>query len=256
MAKQKLDYSLSAFGTHEDYLDSMVGEDEHRYIRHVKSARKLGVLKSNVAKVYTSDEFDKIKFQIAEELNPKVLSNPLYGKYFQGGDEVLQALADREHMNIIRRLSVIDHIPYGIPYTISYHIISFHCLQTIILLQFRQANGFDISGYVDFEQSLQHCTGRVHGYSDWQAIFQGRKLLKPKPTDLSFYDWHRKKCEYTDSANWRSITYFGDLKFLHKGDLRIIPVTDKPSKFQKNVVRTLVRSKNYGTVILYDHYVR
>lgn len=254
MGTQKLDYGLSKFATYENYLDSMVHNDEYLYIAHVKSARKLAVLKSGVGKVYTSDEFYKIKFQISEELNPKVLSKPLYANHFHGDDEVLQALASREQLNITKRLAVSG--TFSISYTIHIpHIISYHCLQTIIFLQFRQSNGFDISGYVDFEQSLQNCTAQVPGYSDWTAIFQGRKLLKPKPTDLSFYDWHRKQCEYTDSENWRSITYHGDLKFIHKGDLRIVPVTNKPSKFHNNVVRTLVRSKSYGTVVLYDHYV-
>lgn len=128
-------------------------------------------------------------------------------------------------------------------------------MQTIIFLQFRQRNGFDLSGYVDFHQSLQECITAVPGHTDWPAVFAGRKLLKPKPTDLSFYDWQKKRCEYTDSENWRSFVYLGDLKFINKKDLKIVPVTDRPCKFYENVKRILLRSKSYGTVILYDHYV-
>lgn len=130
MGTQKLDYGLSKFATYENYLDSMVHNDEYLYIAHVKSARKLAVLKSGVGKVYTSDEFYKIKFQISEELNPKVLSKPLYANHFHGDDEVLQALASREQLNITKRLAVRGSYTIHIPY-ISYHItvcrLSYFC---------------------------------------------------------------------------------------------------------------------------------
>lgn len=120
-------------------------------------------------------------------------------------------------------------------------------------MQVRKRDGFDIAGYIDFEQSLRECTLKVADYTDWPAVFEGRKLLKPKPTDLSFYDWHKGVIVHTDSANWQSVLYLKDLKFMNKSDLKIVPVTTRPCKYDANVARSVLKSKLYESIVLYDH---
>lgn len=120
-------------------------------------------------------------------------------------------------------------------------------------MQVKKRDGFEISGYIDYEQSLRECSLQVAEYTDWQAVFEGRKLLRPKPTDLSFYDWHKGVILHTDSANWQSVLYLKDLKFMNKLDLKIIPVTTRKSKFSINVTRSVFKSKLYESIVLYDH---
>lgn len=129
-------------------------------------------------------------------------------------------------------------------------------LQTIIFLQVRMRSGFDISGYIDYEKSLRDCGMKVPEYTNWKAVFEGRILLRPKPTDLSFYDWHRGTVLSTNTDNWESISGTKNLVFKHKGDHKYVPVTNKADKFKENVERIPIQSELYGSMILYDHLVR
>lgn len=123
-------------------------------------------------------------------------------------------------------------------------------------MQVRQRSGFDVSGYIDYEQSLRHCTFRKPDFTNWRAVFEGRELLKPKPTDLSYYDWHKGIVCMTDTDNFESVAGRNTLIFKHKDDHKLIPVCAKPSHYAENVSRSMIHSDLYGYIILYDHIIR
>ncbi|KAH8418890.1 hypothetical protein KR222_009757 [Zaprionus bogoriensis] len=232
-----LDLELMHYNTYAEYLDSLISKDDYCYIGSIKNARQLVKLGFDKTRVYEKHEFLEIKSKIAKQLLPKVTSHLLFGHDYDGDDEALEALAQREEANSLYRIAIL-------------------LSQTIVYLQVRQQNGFDISGYIDYEESLRNSMQRKPNHIDWKAVFKGRILLRPRPTDLSYYNWRTGKVFHGDSDNWKCIMGLGGLMFMHKSDHRYVPVTDKPSKYSDNVKRFMIRSKLYGYMTLYDHVIR
>ncbi|EDW12427.2 cilia- and flagella-associated protein 299 [Drosophila mojavensis] len=227
------DFRLLQFENYESYLTSFIRTEDYRYLSSMDPVRRLVRLGyRSTARVYEEAEFNKIRAKMMEFMNPKVLSSVHYSDYFKGTDAALAALMRREEPNLLRQLS------------------------TIIFLQVRQRSGFDISGYIDYQKSLHDCTFRKPDHTNWRAVFEGRELLKPKPTDLSYYDWHKGIVNITNSDNFESIKGRDSLIFKHKGDHKLIPVCAKPAQYGENVHRVMILSELYGFIILYDHVIR
>ncbi|KAM8714706.1 hypothetical protein ACLKA7_001116 [Drosophila subpalustris] len=230
---ENLDRSLLTFASYSDYLNSFIKSDDYLYLGSMGTVRrfvKLGYRCSS--KVFEESEFHKIRHQLAILINPKVTSDVLYGRYFKGTDAALKALMEREEPNMLRKLS------------------------TIIFLQVRQRSGFDISGYIDFEKSLRDCNFQKPDRTNWKSVFEGKTLLTPKPTDLSYYDWHKGIVYHNNTDNFHAVNGGESLIFMHKADHKLVPMTDKPSIYSINVVRRMIKSELYGFMTLYDHVVR
>ncbi|XP_064553947.1 cilia- and flagella-associated protein 299-like [Drosophila montana] len=228
-----VDFNLLNFQSYEDYLNSFIKKEEYRYLSSMQPIRKLVKLGYRcTAKVYEEHEFYQLRKQLHDHISPKVLSSVLYGSYFKGTDAALQALVDREEANLLQKLS------------------------TIIFLQVRQRSGFDICGYIDYEKSLRDFTLKLPDRTNWRAVFEGRAKLRPKPSDLSFFDWHRSILCYNDTYNYETVRGSNTLMFKHKADHKLIPVTDKPNPHSDNVNRLMIPSEIYGYIILYDHTLR
>ncbi|XP_033150368.1 cilia- and flagella-associated protein 299-like [Drosophila busckii] len=228
------DYGLLQFKTYDDYLQSYVAIEDQRYLSNTRTQKNLVKLGySSNGQLHEEHEFYRLKAKVLDLINPKVLGSQKFGKYRKHGeDPVLEALAAREEMNLIQKLS------------------------TIIFVLIRQTTGFDISGYIDYESSLRHCNMKSRGATDWKAIFEGRKPLRPRRSDLSYLDWHNKIVSFNDSDNYETMHHGSALMFKHKGDHKMIPVDLKFTHFHQNVKRTMIESDFMGTVVLYDHIVR
>lgn len=51
----------------------------------------------------------------------------------------------------------------------------------------RQSNGVEISGFIDYEESLRKTILEFdEGATDWYEIFKETKRIKPKKNDLGF----------------------------------------------------------------------
>ncbi|KAH8377836.1 hypothetical protein KR093_007329, partial [Drosophila rubida] len=227
------DFNLMKFDTYSDYLKSFTRIEEYRYLGSLKIIRsvvKLGYCSN--ANIYEEDEFHSIKKHLHELINPKAITSKLFSKYLVGDDPALVALAQREEPNVQKKLS------------------------TIIFLQIRQRNGFDISGYIDFADSLRACTVEAFGATNWKAVFEGRIFLRPNRNHLSFYDWHTGSVSFNNSDNYETMHYGTTLMFKHYGDHKIVPVTIQDSPFRDNVRRTQISSPLYESMVLYDHIVR
>lgn len=129
-------------------------------------------------------------------------------------------------------------------------------MQTIIFIVARQASGFDISGYIDYAASLRSYYLDLRGSTNWRRIFDGSEKLRPKPTDLSFYDWQKKIFSYNDSENYHVCQAGQSLSFTHRGDHKIIQPDIKPGASLGNVKRITIDFSNLGSLVLYDHIVR
>lgn len=117
--------------------------------------------------------------------------------------------------------------------------------------------GFEVSGYIDFEHSLHETNLQIEGCTDWAGVFAERIKLKPRPSDLSYLDWHKGIVFYNDSDNYlvvHNVEY--GLIFMHKGDHKKVCVDISKELYSKNCSRSMHFSERYGHVVFYDHVVR
>lgn len=60
----------------------------------------------------------------------------------------------------------------------------------------RQPNGDEISGFIDYEESLRNSIMEFdEGATDWYEIFKGSKRIKPTKDDLGLGCSHAKQNE-------------------------------------------------------------
>lgn len=117
--------------------------------------------------------------------------------------------------------------------------------------------GFEVSGYIDFEHSLHETNLQIEGCIDWAGVFSERIKLKPRPSDLSYLDWHKGIVFYNDSDNYlvvHNVEY--GLIFMHKGDHKKVCVDISKELYSNNCSRSMHFSERYGHVVFYDHVVR
>lgn len=131
--------------------------------------------------------------------------------------------------------------------------------QTIVFICVKDKSGFDFSGYIDFASSLNDYFRKTPGCINWPKVFAGTTLLRPKPNDLSFYDWHQDKVFQNDSVNWKIINdvKYG-LTFMHKGDHKkfCTNFNENTPQHLRNCTKKLIESPLYGPAIIYDHIIR
>lgn len=102
---RNLDFQLDKFKTYEEYVESKLNfKKDYKYLSSIKMARNVAMLAYRT-KVYSADEFNKMKALIYETMNPKSVSQQLYGKYCTN-DDVLEALALREEPNLLKKMAV------------------------------------------------------------------------------------------------------------------------------------------------------
>lgn len=103
---RNLDFGIDKFKTYEEYVESKLNfKRDYRYLSSTTMARNMA-MQGYRTKVYTADEFYKMKALIYETVNPKAVSLQLYGKYCIINDDVLAALAAREEPNLLYKMSV------------------------------------------------------------------------------------------------------------------------------------------------------
>lgn len=66
---------------------------------------------------------------------------------------------------------------------------------TIIFIRYREAYGKEVSAYIDYRERLKN--------DNFEDIFNGKKDLIPRPSDLSFYNWTIQKVYSNDSTFFR-----------------------------------------------------
>merc|ERR1712142_401 len=143
----------------------------------------------------------------------------------KGQRNFLKALAEREEANRLAKMT------------------------SIIFIRDRNARGQEISGYVDYAHRLKT--------DDFDQIFQGKKRLLPRSTDLSFYNWETQRATLNPTPNYQVIAEnTNGLLFKSKRDRKIINVDPKAASPGDNSVRLPIETDLYTEVVIYDHVTR
>ena len=129
----------------------------------------------------SKDQFEIRRNVIREVLFPSRKPHILASQGAKLLDPFLSELALRERSNRVGLLSANTTFIELFIFNYSKIII---ILQTIIFLRHYTKSGFEISGYIDFEQSLRKARSREEDSLNWDEIFSEKKRLWPQPTDL------------------------------------------------------------------------
>lgn len=119
---------------------------------------------------------------------------------------------------------------------------------TVIFLRVEDQKKSALSGYIDFEQRLRN--------GDLDLFFQGKTKLRPRESDLSFYNWGTGKARINDSSNYN--VYVDENKGLlfrnvHDGKV----VTVNPWSVDGAEERGMrIHSDDYADLVLYDYVLR
>lgn len=68
--------------------------------------------------------------------------------------------------------------------------------------------GYEISGYIDYEESLRRSRLQQDCAIDWYGIFHENKRLWPQSNDLSYYHWRTGASYTNDTKNFKVLFFF------------------------------------------------
>eukprot|EP00193_Tetraselmis_chui_P019714 CAMPEP_0177779722 /NCGR_PEP_ID=MMETSP0491_2-20121128/16770_1 /TAXON_ID=63592 /ORGANISM="Tetraselmis chuii, Strain PLY429" /LENGTH=222 /DNA_ID=CAMNT_0019299343 /DNA_START=111 /DNA_END=777 /DNA_ORIENTATION=- len=208
------DAAIDEFETYEDYLDRQITSTDLYYLEDIELARQLVELgyRGN-GEIIKRQEFEARK----EAAESKEAINA--GRNLDGYP-LLQALGQRE-----------EAVRNG-------------KLTTIVFIRDKNKRGQEVSGYIDYGQRL-----KIGGMD---SVFDRKKRLMPKPTDLSFYNWETQTSTSNATPNFQVVAdNAAGLLFKNKRDRKMINV-DPRSKPGDNSTRTEIETDEYMQVVIYD----
>ncbi|XP_022185078.1 cilia- and flagella-associated protein 299-like isoform X1 [Nilaparvata lugens] len=226
------DRYLIPFPTYDDYLDSLVTPIDLFYGRSIFIARCVAQLGYRArGQVLTREEFAGRAAAARALDNPprqdQVTTSSLLPltQLSVNVEPLLLALSQREVAN---RRSIVN---------------------TIIYLCVKKRTGEYVSAYIDFNQRLRQ--------ESWNAFFQEGKPLRPKTSDLCYYNWHTNFTSSTDSDNFKvKCDQERGLLFNCIWDGKMICVNPNLKSPGPSTTRTRIYSPNYAILDIYDHKLR
>ena len=107
----------------------------------------------------------------------------------------------------------------------------------------------EISGYIDLAHRLKT--------EDFKPIYEGKLKLKPRPTDLSYYNWEGQTASLSDSPNFRvDANSDAGLLFRNKRDRKVINVDPNKDPPGDGTKRVEIECDDYTQVVFFDHITR
>lgn len=107
-------------------------------------------------------------------------------------------------------------------------------------------SGQEVSGYVDYAQRLQS--------EKFEQYFDGRRVLRPQESDLSYHNWLTKHTMCSNSPNWQPMTSLdGEFWFRNMRNRK----TFSPSEnccADGLTERVVIESPGYLQILIYDHW--
>jgi hypothetical protein len=220
---------VARFETYEEYLDSKITQEHLYYLGSRDVARQLFELGCvGGSEVMDRKKFEQKKRDLAEQKNIKRSAQvPL-----------THVGCDLSFSPLMAKLAEIeDEVRNGQK-------------TALIFLRGPNAAGQEVSAYIDFADRLRS--------EDWRNYFQKRKLLKPKTTDMSFYNWKTRTIHRNESTSFQAKA---------DNDSGIIISNTRDSKQFSldpadaanpgdNTVRYDIEDPNYEHVVLYVHSSR
>lgn len=91
---------------------------------------------------------------------------------------------------------------------------------------------------------------------DFVPIFDRRKKLLPKPSDLSYYNWETQLSTSNSTPHYQVVADSAQgLLFKNKRDRKIVNVNPEMNPGD-NTTRTELTTPEYVQVVFYDHSTR
>lgn len=239
MMDEEIDYlddmNFQQYKTYTEFLDKFITDDDRLYLEDEDLARDVKELYAvNKGDIRSKEDFER-KLKDLEKLDQvdEAKEKPLYseGKSFKEGS-FLWHLQQREYDVRNGRKS------------------------TIIFIRYRDVNNKELSGYIDFRERLKT--------DNFEDIFNEKKDLIPRPTDLSFYNWTSQKVFSNDSTFFRVDAGPKErLSFRNNTDRKIINVDlEFLSKHPMTEVRRLPlfieneKEHGYQQIVIFDYETR
>jgi len=220
---------VTRFPDYEAYLSSQISDVDSAYLDGEDTARALIELGyRGPGDTLKREEWEaRVKADREKHLHRDVAPKPLasVGKEREmAGKPFLLALAAREELVRNGKLTCI------------------------IFLRDVNAKGQEVSGYIDYAARLRT--------DPFEAIFEGRARLQPRPSDLSYYNWETQATAGQSSVNY-AVLADGEvgLLFKNKRDRKVVNV-DPAAPPGDNTTRTEIRTPEYAQVVIYDHFSR
>jgi len=227
---------VSSYATYEDYLDQQVTDRDLFYLNDEKLARELVELgyRGN-GDTLNRTEYEEKKRELQEEL-----SNA--NKLKRGGSQKIELFShglDTETADpFLRELAKREEL------------VRNGKLTTIIFIRTTNARGQEISGYIDLKY-------RMMTEQNFRSYFEGKKKMKPKPTDLSYYNWETQTANSNPTQNFQVIAdNQHGLLFKNKRDRKVINVDPNAKEVGDNSQRFEIFSDDYLQIVIFDHSTR
>lgn len=219
---------VEKFETYEDYLDSQLTVNDMDYLEDEEMARQLVELGyRGLGDTIRREDFDQRKKLLVERTSqkhiiPKQLTS--INKDLKGYP-FLEALAQRE-----------DLIRTG-------------KLTSIVFIRDHNNKGQEVSGYLDLAHRMRT--------EDFTPIFDQKKRLLPKPSDLSYFNWETQLSTSNSTPHYQVIADSASgLLFKNKRDRKIINVNPESDSAGDNTDRIELPTSEYLQIVIYDHSTR
>lgn len=218
------DKRLLQFETYEDYLDHFISSVDECYLQSLEVSRQLVEFGYRCAgETLTREQFESRRTAVINYILPDVTIK-LASVGMISGNELQRELAVREKSN---RLGI---------------------LSTIIFLRETIPNGTACSGYIDYAD-------RLFKDQTWGEFFHGDKTLRPKKSDLGYYNWRTGKVFSNNSPNYIVQLSTKGMLFRNRFDRQL--VNPAPNEVPgSNTFSHRIRCKSYGLIVIFDHVVR
>mmetsp|Transcript_29544 Transcript_29544/g.28275 ORF Transcript_29544/g.28275 Transcript_29544/m.28275 type:complete len:241 (+) Transcript_29544:138-860(+) len=218
---------VERFDTYENYLDSQLTPADMNYLEDDEMARQLVELGyRGLGDTIRRDDFEARKRLLRERTNqkhsvPKQLAS--LGKDLSQFP-LLQALANREELVRTGKLT------------------------TIVFIRDKNAKGQEVSGYIDLAHRMRT--------EDFAPVFECRKRLLPKPSDLSYFNWDTNLSTSNSTPHYQVIADSAQgLLFKNKRDRKIVNVNPEAPPGD-NTTRVEIETPEYIQIVFYDHSTR
>lgn len=220
---------VAQFDTYEDYLDSKITQEHLYYLGSRDVARQLFELGCvGGSDVMDRKKFEQKKLDLAEQKNTKRSAQvPL-----------THIGCDLNFSPLMEKLAEIeDEVRNGQK-------------TALIFIRGINSSGQEVSAYIDYGDRLRN--------EDWRNYFQKKRPLKPKITDMSYYNWKTRNVNQSDSTNF-DVQADNDRGIIitNKRDMKEFSLDPaNAANPGDNTVRYDIEDPNYLHCVLYVHSSR
>ena len=242
---------IKKYKNYEDYLDSLIIEEDQRYLQDIEIARqivKLGYrfrVKENIllfskifyllrssGKTLSYDEFWQMKEELA--ISQGYGFGRRKSKIESNEDEIesdrTETTVDLETSSLHSAVTTFIQERYR-------HIVD-NTINSVLFIIKKHDNGVEVSGHIDLNQ-------RFADDPNFQKYLKGSRQINPQPGDLTYHHWTKGKTLLSNSDNWEILTESGkaEIRNKHSGDVVSMDILQSS---QKPEVVDVLKNKRRG----------